>query len=153
MTTPHGLDTDTCIFFYEPEFYPLSNFSAFRLQWVGRVFDTAEAAYHWEKFPDYLALQDKIMIAPSAHAAFKLAEANKEKRRADWDTVKPKIMLRILLAKAEQHEYVQRKLLETGDRILIENSWRDDYWGWGADRERQKHDGCAMDGNTCGTSS
>jgi predicted NAD-dependent protein-ADP-ribosyltransferase YbiA (DUF1768 family) len=43
----------------------------------------------------------------------------------------------ILRAKAEQHEYVTRKLLATGDRRLVENSWRDDFWGWGPDRNGQ----------------
>jgi hypothetical protein len=43
-------------------------------------------------------------------------------------------MAGILRAKAAQHEYVRRKLLATGDRELIENSWRDSYWGWGPDR-------------------
>jgi predicted NAD-dependent protein-ADP-ribosyltransferase YbiA (DUF1768 family) len=46
-------------------------------------------------------------------------------------------MLNILRAKAEQHEYVRRKLLATGDRELIEDSWRDDFWGWGANRDGQ----------------
>jgi hypothetical protein len=43
----------------------------------------------------------------------------------------------ILYAKVEQHDYVRRKLLETGNRVLIENSWRDDYWGWGPYRDGQ----------------
>ncbi len=46
-----GLDTNTRVLFYEQEFYPLSNFSAFSLRWKGYRFDTSEAAYHWEKFP------------------------------------------------------------------------------------------------------
>jgi predicted NAD-dependent protein-ADP-ribosyltransferase YbiA (DUF1768 family) len=41
----------------------------------------------------------------------------------------------ILRAKADQHEYVRRKLLATGNRCLIENSWRDDFWGWGPNRD------------------
>jgi hypothetical protein len=46
----HKLDTDNKVFFYEQEFYVLSNFSAFTLMWRGYRFDTSEAAYHWEKF-------------------------------------------------------------------------------------------------------
>jgi predicted NAD-dependent protein-ADP-ribosyltransferase YbiA (DUF1768 family) len=44
-------------------------------------------------------------------------------------------MLKILFAKADQHEYVRRKLLETGNRELFEDSWRDDFWGWGPNRD------------------
>jgi hypothetical protein len=43
----------------------------------------------------------------------------------------------ILCAKVEQHEYVRRKLLATGDRELVEDSWRDDFWGWGPTRQGQ----------------
>ena len=35
----HGLDTETHVFFYEQDFYVLSNFSAFTLQWKGIRFD------------------------------------------------------------------------------------------------------------------
>ncbi len=132
-------DTDTQVFFYEQDFYVLSNFSAFRLKWCGHDFDTSEHAYHFEKFwqEGYgngwpIALD--IKAAPSAHEAFKIAERNKHRRRHGWDDVKVDIMRCILRAKANQHEYVRRKLLATGDRQLIEDSWRDDFWGWGADR-------------------
>lgn len=130
----HALDTEFEVFFYEQEFYPLSNFSAFNLQWKGHTFATSEAAYHWEKFPG-LPIQKDILYAPSAHEAFKFAEKYKSARRKDWDAVKTDIMRDILRAKAAQHEYVRRKLLETGDRYIYENSWRDSFWGWGPDRK------------------
>ncbi len=138
----HGLDTDERVCFYEQEFYPLSNFSAFTLRWKDHRFDTSEAAYHWEKFPDVphnsdllnasrLATRDAVRTAPSAHEAFQIARRSSSVRRPDWDSVKVEIMDEILRAKFEQHEYVRRKLLETGERELVENSWRDDFWGIG----------------------
>lgn len=135
--TNHKLDTDTHVFFYEQDFYVLSNFSAFTLRWRGQRFDTSEAAYHWEKFIGYPDLQRTILTAPSAHEAFKIAEQNKDLRRRDWDEIKVDLMHHILRAKAEQHEYVRRKLLATGDRELVEDSWRDGFWGWGPDRNGQ----------------
>ena len=133
----HGHDTESQVFFYEHDFYVLSNFSAFRLNWQDHRFDTSEAAYHWCKFPfpHQSPIRDMIAGAPSAHEAFKLAEVYKPHRRPDWDSVKVEIMRRILTAKAEQHEYVRRKLLATGDRELVEDSWRDDFWGWGPNRD------------------
>ncbi len=135
----HGLDNDRKVFFYERDFYVLSNFSAFTLEWKGVRFDTSEAAYHWEKFQgtgnDGIALG--IRNAPSAHVAFKYAEEMRRYRRPDWDAVKVDIMRDILRAKADQHEYVRRKLLATGNRELIEDSWRDDFWGWGPNRDGQ----------------
>jgi ribA/ribD-fused uncharacterized protein len=139
----HKLDTDRQVFFYEQEFYVLSNFSAFNLQWRGGTFPTSEHAYHWSKFDlgtrtdDGIYVRDKIKGAPSAHEAFKMAEHWRYLRRPDWDAVKVEIMREILMAKAEQHEYVRRKLLETGDRELIEDSWRDDFWGWGPNKGGQ----------------
>lgn len=130
----HKLDTDSQVFFYEQDFYVLSNFSAFTLQWKDMRFDTSEAAYQWEKFDGSEAeVQDMIFQAPSAHEAFKIAESQKMFRRHDWDAVKVDIMREILVAKAIQHKYVRRKLLATGDRELVEDSWRDNFWGWGFD--------------------
>ena len=132
----HKLDNDTQVFFYEQDFYVLSNFSAFTLLWEGEPFYTSEAAYHWEKFRSTdIATANNVRFARSAHEAFKLAEHNKHLRRSDWDDVKVDIMRDILRAKADQHEYVRRKLLATGDRELVEDSWRDDFWGWGPNRD------------------
>jgi ribA/ribD-fused uncharacterized protein len=134
---PHRLDTDSQIFFYENEFYVLSNYAAFRLMWQGTIFDTSEAAYHWEKFPDKPFIRRFIQNAPSAHVAQQIANEYKDERRADWDLIKVDRMAHILRAKCRQHEYVRRKLLETGLRELIEDSWRDDFWGWGPNHDGQ----------------
>lgn len=137
----HGLDTPERVCFYEQDFYVLSNFSAFRVLVetpLGPLdFDTSEAAYHYFKFvgEECRDVRAGIRRARSAHEAFKLAESNKERRRADWDDIKLDVMRRILRAKVEQHEYVRRKLLATGDRELVENSWRDPFWGWGPSRD------------------
>lgn len=138
----HGLDTRGRVRFYEHDFYVLSNFSAFSLKWKGHTFPTSEHAYHWEKFAartralgDGMYVRDEILDAPSAHEAFKIAERVKNLRRPDWDDLKVDIMRDILRAKATQHEYVRRKLLATGDRYLVEDSWRDDFWGWGPNRD------------------
>lgn len=143
-----GLDTEDRVRFYEHDFYVLSNFSAFSLNWRHLMFATSEAAYHYEKFSfidsqgacsnaEQNQIASQILHAPSAHEAFKIAERNKALRRKDWDAVKFEVMLRILRAKVSQHEYVRRKLLATGSRELVEDSWRDDVWGWGPNRTGQ----------------
>lgn len=137
----HKLDSQTQVFFYEQEFYVLSNFSSFTLMREGILFPTAEHAYHYAKFPDIdsqkhpvMKLKSDIMYAKSAHEAFKFGQ-NKDLRRSDWEMVKEAVMMEILWAKAHQHEYVMQKLMETDRRELVEDSWRDDYWGWGADQK------------------
>jgi ribA/ribD-fused uncharacterized protein len=137
MPEYHKLDTDDQVFFYEQDFYVLSNFSAFSIHWEGHRFDTVEAAYHWEKFPGATNVRAMIRTAPSAHEAFRLAQQFRSLRRPDWDSVKVDIMRELLREKVEQHEYVRRKLLSTGNRELIEDSWRDDWWGWGPNRDGQ----------------
>lgn len=143
-------DTDTHVFFYEQDFYVLSNFSAFSLTWKTLHFPTSEHAYHWEKFQTNVKALDGSTYASrrsiaaeavrntgSAHEAFKEAKRWEFLRRGDWDEVKVDIMRDILRAKVNQHSYVHRKLLDTGDRILVEDSWRDRFWGWGPNRDGQ----------------
>lgn len=49
--------------------------------------------------------------------------------RADWDSVKNNIMLKLLLSKFSNPE-LKQALLNTGDATLIEgNTWGDTYWG------------------------
>jgi ribA/ribD-fused uncharacterized protein len=127
----HKLDTDTQVFFYEQEFYVLSNFSAFRVVWHGIDFDTSEIAYHYAKFPHRPHLQYELQRCRSSHDAFKIAEYNKDTVIFYWDDIKETLMESILLEKVKQHEYVFRKLMETGTRELVEDSWRDGYWGLG----------------------
>lgn len=137
----HGLDTAERVCFYEQEFYVLSNFSAFCIRWRGANHFTSEHAYHWARFdlPEGRGalLQDCVQRSASAHQAFKFAQENKSKQRPDWDAIKVDTMREILRAKVDQHDYVRKKLLETGDRELVENSWRDAFWGWGPNRDGQ----------------
>jgi ribA/ribD-fused uncharacterized protein len=137
----NGFDTAQRVFFYEHDHYYLSNFSAFRLRWRGIDFDTSEHAYQWSKFDGAAShhpeIKRLIRASSSAHEAFKIAQECAASRCAEWDAIKINIMANILRAKVQQHEYVRRKLLTTGDRELIENSWRDDFWGWGPNQDGQ----------------
>jgi len=141
------LDNDKEVFFYEQEFYVLSNFSSFNVVLNSVRFATAEHAYHYSKFNyethdsdihrTLKEIKAEIHAANSAHAAFQLGQTNKHLRYPKWDSIKFQTMLTILRLKVDQHEYVKKKLMETGDRELIENSWRDDIWGWGENRNGQ----------------
>lgn len=128
---PHGLDTDKQVFFYEQEFYCLSSFSAFPVTYCGRIFNTAEHAYHAEKF-DILHMKDWLSTQyMSAHDAFRYAQAHKQIYRPDWYDIRVARMRDVQWHKFLQHMYVRKKLRETLGRELIENSWRDDFWGSG----------------------
>lgn len=94
--------------------------------------------YHSEKF-DSEDLKEQIRNTRSAHAALKLAQSNKDKYKKDWDDIKLGVMKEILRVKAAQHPYVKKKLLESEGRELVEDSWRDDFWGWGSNKDGANH--------------
>lgn len=90
-------------------------------------FSTAEHAYQFYK-TENLVWQDRIRDAATP------AQAKKYGRQAPirdhWDAVKEIVMLSCLRAKFTQNKRLREKLLETGERILIEgNGWGDRYWG------------------------
>ena len=122
--------------FYEREFFVLSNFSSFAVEWHGRVWPTSEHAYQaahfFETAPE---LVEQIAAARSAHDAYKIAKANADKAPANWHDIKPEIMLDICRHKLQQHPYVRQKLLETVGFDLAEDSPKDDYWGWGPNKD------------------
>ncbi len=124
--------------FYEREFYPLSNFSSFQVIWRGRLWPTSEHGYQASKFMGvHEELVEKVLLARSAHEAFKVARSHAECVRSDWAEVKVDEMADLLRHKLGQHAYVRSKLEETGDWLLVEDSPKDSFWGIGPDGQGQ----------------
>lgn len=120
---------------YEREFYCFSNFSSFAVKWKGKVWQTSEHAYqaaHFFKTAPSLA--KKIHKAKSAHEAYKLAKANADKAPKNWRQIKVAVMEDIVRQKLKQNPYVRDKLIQTGKRLIVEDSPKDDFWGWGKKR-------------------
>lgn len=128
------------ILFYPKEFYVLCNFSAFTVTMDdGLIYPTSEHAYQAARFIRSKNWDISIAIrnAPSAHEAFQIAQNNKHLALPSWNDEKYDVMKEILHIKTNQHPYVKQKLLETGNRLIIEDSWRDDVWGWGPNKDGQ----------------
>lgn len=126
------------IYFYPKEFYIFDNFSSFQVTYKEMIFPTSEHAYQAMQFIETnLEVFEKIKNAKSAHDAQRIALENREKRDPNWDKKKKEIMKDILRSKINQHPYVLKKLLQTGNREIIEDSWRDPVWGWGEDKNGQ----------------
>lgn len=124
------------VFFYPKEFYVFDNFSSFQVEYDGFLWPTSEHAYHAERFKGFSAdVIKEIKESRSAHDAQKIAERNKDKQNPKWDDIKKSVMKDILRNKVQQHPYVLKKLLESGDREIIEDSWRDETWGWGLNKD------------------
>lgn len=129
---------DERILFYEGIRYFLSNFSSFRVRWRDVDWMTSEHAYQAAKFDDP-EIVDEIKRAVSAHDAKKIAQAYQEKKIRNWSEIKISIMEEILRTKLAQHPYIQRKLLENGNREIVENSPTDSFWGRGPDWKGENH--------------
>ena len=123
--------------FYPREFYCFDNFSSFKVEYEGYLYSSVEEAYQTlgfvESAPEIAA---KIKQSHSAHEAQKIAYENKDKRQKDWDTIKVSVMEKLLRAKLEQNPYVKKKLLETEDYLIVEDSPKDSFWGWGGRPKR-----------------
>ena len=135
-----GEKMDEVIGFYPREFYPFDNFSSFKVEWNGYLFSSVEEAYQAASFMGSdEELVEKIKKSHSADEAQRIAYANRDKRREDWDDVKISIMEELLRLKIEQNPYVKKKLLQTGDYMIVEDSPKDDFWGWGPNRNGQNN--------------
>ena len=51
----------------------------------------------------------------------------------------------ILRKKLEQHTHIKKKLLETGEALIIEASKDDSFWGWGSEKTGQNNHGNNQD--------
>lgn len=122
------------VLFYERRFYCFSNFSAFAVRWRDELWMTSEHAYQAAKFED-AALRAQVRQALSAHDAKVIAHEFDRFKFAHWHEARMPIMLGILRAKLNQHDFVRRRLIETGDREIVEDSPKDAYWGWGPDQQ------------------
>jgi len=131
---------DEVIGFYPREFYPFDNFSSFKVEWNGYLFASVEEAYQAASFMGSdEELVEKIKKSHSADEAQRIAYANRDKRREDWDDVKISIMEELLRLKIKQNPYVKKKLLQTEDYMIVEDSPKDDFWGWGPNRNGQNN--------------
>lgn len=122
----------TAILFYESEYYMFSNFASFAVKYNGLLWATSEHAYQAAKFEDKEVV-DLIHKSLSSHDCKKIARVHKEKINPIWDSVKVSVMEDIIRTKISMHPYIREKILETGDREIIEDSPKDSFWGRGPD--------------------
>lgn len=126
---------DDVIGFYPREFYPLDNFSSFKVEVDGYLYASLEEAYQSSLFlPDYPEIAEQIKNSHSAHEAQKIMQKNVEKVKYT-NQQQLVIMEKLLRLKLEQNPYVLKKLLETNGYYIVEDSPKDNYWGWGINRD------------------
>ncbi|HEV7660943.1 MAG TPA: NADAR family protein [Allosphingosinicella sp.] len=99
-----------------------------------RIFDvriaTAEALYQACRFPHLPEVQKLIIAQTSPMTAKMLTKPYRKDSRSDWDKVRIPIMKWCLKVKLVQNwSKFGALLLETGERAIVEDSRKDDFWG------------------------
>lgn len=128
------------VLFYGGQWGCFSNMSSYAVEMDGKVFMTSEHAYQYSKFSDE-SIKEKILMARSGYGAKMIALENKSLVAPNWSSMSLEVMENILRKKLEQHPHIKEKLLETGDREIIEASPSDAFWGWGPDKNGLNHHG------------
>ena len=118
---------------YEP-YYEFTNFYFQPIKIDDHTWPTTEHYFQAQKFvgtPYY----HHIRKLPHPRDAFQVSREHATSRwvRGDWAVVKNDVMLKALREKFTQHDYLKKKLLETKDKVLVEHTVRDSYWGDGGD--------------------
>lgn len=109
-----------------------SNFALYPIKLKGKTWQTTEHYFQAQKFAG-TEHENKIRNAPNPMKAAELGRTRKVKIRKNWDNLKDNVMFDAIKAKFTQHEDLRKLLLETEDKILIEHTENDRYWGDGGD--------------------
>lgn len=129
---------DEFIGFYPREFFCLDNFSSFAIVYNDIKYPTVEHAYQSLKFIDTAPeVAKEIAECFSAHEARKIAIVNKDRQNPNWDVIKVNVMEELLRLKMDQNPYVKKKLLQTKNYTICEDSPKDTFWGIGPNRDGQ----------------
>ncbi|HVI86827.1 MAG TPA: NADAR domain-containing protein [Dongiaceae bacterium] len=109
----------------------LSNMApGFPLRVNGIRIRTSEALYQACRYPHMPDVQRKIIDEHSPMTAKMRSKPFRQDSRPDWDAVRVKIMRWCLRVKLAQNwREFGRLLLATGDRPIVEQSRKDDFWG------------------------
>lgn len=120
--------TTTVIDSFTGEHFFLSNFYEAPIDFGGGlVAKSGEHVYQAMKTED-LTEALAVLATPTAGESKKLGR--KVTMRPDWDAVKDEVMEGVLHEKFAPGSELARKLMDTGDAILVEgNHWGDTYWG------------------------
>lgn len=110
----------------------LSNFSRHGVFIGGRVWPTVEHFYQAQKFVG-TPHEEAIRRCATPMLAKLRATDLSTHRRQDWSDMKESVMLQGLRAKFAQHPDLRERLLASMERLLVEHTRNDPYWGNGED--------------------
>jgi ribA/ribD-fused uncharacterized protein len=122
------------IYFYSTreKYGCFSNFSPHGFELDGVYWPTSEHYFQAQKFVG-TPHADQIRQVKTPKDAAKMGRDRSRPLRPDWEQVKDDIMRKAVLRKFESHKDICEVLLSTGDKVIVENSPIDYYWGSGKD--------------------
>ena len=111
---------------FRGKYFFLSNFYNAPVMYEGLMYMNNEAAFQSAKVLDIEKRKQFCYLDPST--------AKRKGRnvilRHDWEDIKDKVMEDCVRDKFTRNQELKQRLLETGDKELIEgNDWGDQYWG------------------------
>ena len=125
---------NTIILFYSVNeaYGGFSNFALYPIKLKKKIWKTTEHYFQAQKYAgtDY---ENQIRKATSPMRAAQMGRNRKIKIRKNWDNIRDNIMYEVLKAKFTQHDDLKMLLLETENKILVEHTENDSYWGDGGD--------------------
>jgi len=113
------------------KFGGLSNMAGgFPLRVSGILVPSAEALYQASRFPNKPEIQKLIIEQQSPMTAKMVSKPYRNETRPDWQQIRVRVMRWVLRVKLAMHwpEFCSL-LLDTGDRLIVEDSRRDNFWG------------------------
>ena len=111
---------------FRGKYFFLSNFFETPVTWQGITYQNNEAAFHSAKVINQKNRQSFASLNPSKAKS----KGRHVQLRNDWEKIKDNIMYEICYCKFSQNEELKKKLIATGNALLVEgNTWGDKYWG------------------------
>lgn len=140
-TLPLGIHSKGKIEFYHSDqpWGELSNFSKHSVFLKNKIWPTVEHYYQAQKFSG--TENEELIRRTATPTLAKLLSQNISESlfRQDWSSIKQEIMLEGLRAKFSQHPDLTELLLSSGDRVLVEHTENDPYWGDAGDGSGANH--------------
>ena len=129
MASQETASQETIAFYGEERpYFELSNFYPSPITLDGKEWATTEHYYQAQKTVDPV-WQEKVRTAATPGESKELGRASPDYDDDYWLAQRDEVMRRALHAKFTQHDELRALLLATGEKLLVEDSPDDRYWG------------------------
>ncbi|MBW8190870.1 NADAR family protein [Neiella marina] len=140
MLFPHENTNDQIYFSrYECE-HLLSSHGLRSFELDGHTWPSIEHYFQAMKF-DSDVLRERICQAPTAEQAAKIGSRWYRRPKSNWSKIQVVVMTRAVYISAKSHPEVAAAILDTGEKLLVEDDSYDYFWGCGRDRRGENNYG------------